>query len=111
MEPCGAPLFRFKHSIWEHELNSVTWFHLNAIHICRMYICVSLQGEDWVVPSSKLKLKQVREQDSGQYTCIAQHPTVSSLIKKRTILLTVLPGQSHRVTSTLNCSITCSEPP
>ncbi|KAI4898245.1 hypothetical protein NFI96_018263, partial [Prochilodus magdalenae] len=49
------------------------------------------EGEDWIVPSSKLKLAQVRDMDSGQYTCTAQHPTVSSLSKKRTISLTVLP--------------------
>ncbi|XP_017323261.1 uncharacterized protein si:ch211-79k12.1 [Ictalurus punctatus] len=54
----------------------------------------SKEGEDWMVPSSKLKLKQLREQDSGQYTCMAQHPSVSSLIKKRTINLTVLPEDS-----------------
>ncbi|KAF5899964.1 vascular endothelial growth factor receptor 3-like, partial [Clarias magur] len=52
------------------------------------------EGEDWVVPSSKLKLKQVREQDSGEYTCTAQHPSVSSLVKKRTISLTVLPEEA-----------------
>ncbi|XP_036449267.1 uncharacterized protein si:ch211-79k12.1 [Colossoma macropomum] len=49
------------------------------------------EGEDWIVPSSKLKLAQVRDLDSGKYTCTAQHPTVGSLSKKRTISITVLP--------------------
>ncbi|XP_060777226.1 vascular endothelial growth factor receptor 2 isoform X2 [Neoarius graeffei] len=58
------------------------------------------EGEDWVVPSSKLKLKQVRLQDSGEYTCRAQHPSVSSLTKKRTISLTVLPEDAAWYEST-----------
>ncbi|MCI4374794.1 hypothetical protein PGIGA_G00010250 [Pangasianodon gigas] len=58
------------------------------------------EGEDWMVPSSKLKLKKVREQDSGKYTCTAQHPSVSSLTKKRTINLTVLPEDAAWYEST-----------
>ncbi|KAI5620554.1 hypothetical protein C0J50_20021 [Silurus asotus] len=58
------------------------------------------EGEDWMVPSSTLKLKQVREQDSGQYTCTAQHPSVSSLSKKRTIHITVLPEDAAWYEST-----------
>ncbi|XP_066539164.1 uncharacterized protein si:ch211-79k12.1 [Hoplias malabaricus] len=51
----------------------------------------SKEGEDWIVPSNKLKLEQVRDLDSGKYTCMAQHPSVESLSKKRTISLTVMP--------------------
>ncbi|XP_072535126.1 vascular endothelial growth factor receptor 3 [Salminus brasiliensis] len=51
----------------------------------------SKEGDDWIVPSSKLRLEQVRDLDSGKYTCTAQHPTVESLSKKRTISITVLP--------------------
>ncbi|XP_022529965.2 uncharacterized protein si:ch211-79k12.1 [Astyanax mexicanus] len=51
----------------------------------------SKEGDDWIVPSSKLRLERVRDLDSGKYTCTAQHPTVDSLSKKRTISLTVLP--------------------
>ncbi|KAJ8388878.1 hypothetical protein AAFF_G00126340 [Aldrovandia affinis] len=50
----------------------------------------SKEGEDWVELSSKLKLKKVRMEDSGSYTCTAQHPSVSSLSKTRTITVTVL---------------------
>ncbi|XP_058603203.1 vascular endothelial growth factor receptor 3 [Onychostoma macrolepis] len=49
------------------------------------------EGEDWLLPSNKLKLKKVREQDGGRFTCSAQSPTVRSLMKKRTISITVLP--------------------
>ncbi|XP_064155803.1 vascular endothelial growth factor receptor 3 [Anguilla rostrata] len=49
------------------------------------------EGEDWLVPSSKLKLRSVRMENSGSYSCIAQHPTVSTLRKTRTITVTVLP--------------------
>ncbi|XP_027009328.1 uncharacterized protein si:ch211-79k12.1 [Tachysurus fulvidraco] len=58
------------------------------------------EGEDWIIPSSKIKLKNVHEENSGKYTCTAQHPTVSSLIKKRTIKLTVLPEESAWYEST-----------
>ncbi|XP_073703734.1 vascular endothelial growth factor receptor 3 [Garra rufa] len=49
------------------------------------------EGEDWLLPSNKLKLQKVTEQDGGRYTCSAQSPTVRSLMKKRTISITVLP--------------------
>ncbi|XP_071391641.1 uncharacterized protein [Centroberyx affinis] len=48
------------------------------------------EGGDWILPSSKLKLKKVSALDGGQYTCVAQHPNVSSLSKRRTISITVL---------------------
>lgn len=48
-------------------------------------------GDDWILPSSVLTLKKVSVNDEGQYTCLAQHPSVESLSKKRTISLTVLP--------------------
>ncbi|XP_036798414.1 uncharacterized protein LOC110534479 isoform X2 [Oncorhynchus mykiss] len=47
-------------------------------------------GEDWIVPSSKLRLKNVRMEDGGDYTCMAEHPTLSSLKKSSTISITVL---------------------
>ncbi|XP_061111397.1 vascular endothelial growth factor receptor 3 isoform X2 [Conger conger] len=49
------------------------------------------EGEDWLVLSSKLKLKNVRVEDSGSYTCVAQHPSISSLKRSRTVNVTVLP--------------------
>ncbi|XP_062847963.1 advanced glycosylation end product-specific receptor [Trichomycterus rosablanca] len=58
------------------------------------------EGETWMVPSSKLKLFQVRDLDSGAYTCTAQHPTVSSLSKKRTVKITVLPEEAAWYEST-----------
>ncbi|XP_048880319.1 basal cell adhesion molecule [Brienomyrus brachyistius] len=58
------------------------------------------EGEDWVMPSSKLKLKKVRIEDSGQYTCTAQHPSVSRLSKTRTISITVLPEDAPWYEST-----------
>ncbi|XP_052434537.1 vascular endothelial growth factor receptor 3 [Carassius gibelio] len=48
------------------------------------------EGEDWLLASNKLKLEKVREQDGGRFTCSAQSPTVRSLVKKRTISITVL---------------------
>lgn len=48
------------------------------------------EGEDWLLPSNKLKLDKVKDDDSGRYTCSAQSPTVRSLMKKRTISITVL---------------------
>ncbi|XP_029600302.1 sialic acid-binding Ig-like lectin 11 isoform X2 [Salmo trutta] len=51
-------------------------------------------GEDWIVPSSKLRLKNVRMEDGGDYTCMAEHPTLSSLKRSSTISITVLPACS-----------------
>ncbi|XP_020510567.1 cell surface glycoprotein MUC18 [Labrus bergylta] len=48
-------------------------------------------GDDWILPSSKLTLKKVNAMDGGRYTCMAEHPSVESLSKKRTISITVLP--------------------
>ncbi|XP_076594140.1 B-cell receptor CD22 [Chaetodon auriga] len=48
-------------------------------------------GDDWILPSSKLTLKKVSAMDEGQYTCMAEHPTMESLSKRRTISITVLP--------------------
>ncbi|KAM9724432.1 uncharacterized protein ACNS7B_019494 [Menidia menidia] len=49
------------------------------------------EGSDWLLPSSTLTLKKVSELEEGQYTCMAQHPSVESLIKQSTISITVLP--------------------
>ncbi|XP_034554650.1 uncharacterized protein si:ch211-79k12.1 [Notolabrus celidotus] len=51
-------------------------------------------GDDWILPSSKLTLKKVSVTDGGQYTCMAEHPSVESLNKKRTISITVLPADA-----------------
>ncbi|XP_035528410.1 hemicentin-2 [Morone saxatilis] len=48
-------------------------------------------GDDWILPSSTLTLKKVSAADEGQYTCIAEHPSVESFSKRRTISITVLP--------------------
>ncbi|TSL40947.1 Hemicentin-1 [Bagarius yarrelli] len=58
------------------------------------------EGEDYIIPSSKLKLKHVTKENSGKYTCVAQHPSVSSLTKKHTIKLTVLPEKAAWYEST-----------
>ncbi|XP_023256850.1 hemicentin-2-like [Seriola lalandi dorsalis] len=49
------------------------------------------EGSDWILPSSKLTLKKVSATDGGLYTCMAEHPSVESLSKKRTVSITVLP--------------------
>ncbi|XP_040900616.1 carcinoembryonic antigen-related cell adhesion molecule 18 [Toxotes jaculatrix] len=49
------------------------------------------EGSDWILPSSKLTLKKVNAMDGGQYTCMAEHPSMESLSKKRTVTITVLP--------------------
>ncbi|XP_042165188.1 carcinoembryonic antigen-related cell adhesion molecule 18-like [Oncorhynchus tshawytscha] len=54
-------------------------------------------GDDWIVPSSKLRLKNVRMEDGGDYTCMAEHPTLSSLKKSSTISITVLPASNGRL--------------
>lgn len=51
------------------------------------------QGDDWILPSSKLTLKKVSAQDEGKYTCVAEHPSVESFSRRRTISITVLPGK------------------
>ncbi|XP_070691660.1 advanced glycosylation end product-specific receptor [Pempheris klunzingeri] len=48
-------------------------------------------GGDWILPSSQLTLRKVGLTDEGQYTCMAEHPSVASLSKRRTISITVLP--------------------
>lgn len=58
------------------------------------------EGADWVLSASKLKLKKVTSQDGGRYTCTAQSPTVQSLMKKRTISVTVLPENAAWYEST-----------
>ncbi|XP_068426633.1 CD166 antigen [Clinocottus analis] len=50
----------------------------------------SRDGDDWILPSSTLTLKKIKAMDQGQYTCMAEHPSVESLSKKRTISITVL---------------------
>ncbi|XP_029308218.1 uncharacterized protein LOC115021733 [Cottoperca gobio] len=47
-------------------------------------------GDDWILPSSTLTLKKMSAMDEGQYTCMAKHPSVESLSKKRSISITVL---------------------
>ncbi|CAJ1062679.1 uncharacterized protein si:ch211-79k12.1 [Xyrichtys novacula] len=51
-------------------------------------------GDDWILPSSKLTLKKVSATDGGKYTCVAEHPSVESLSKSRTINISVLPADS-----------------
>lgn len=53
------------------------------------------QGNDWILPSSTLTLKKVSEADEGTYTCMAEHPSMASLNKKRTISITVLSGKKR----------------
>lgn len=58
------------------------------------------EGDDWILPSNKLKLDKVSDQNGGRYTCSAQSPTVRSLMKKRTISITVLPEDAAWYEST-----------
>ncbi|XP_067093299.1 cell surface glycoprotein MUC18 [Osmerus mordax] len=58
------------------------------------------EGEDWILPSSKLFLRKMRVEDGGAYTCVASHPTVPSLKKSRTISITVLPEDAPWYEST-----------
>ncbi|GAA6220365.1 uncharacterized protein LOC108898440 [Lates japonicus] len=48
------------------------------------------EGSDWILPSSKLTLKKMSATDEGQYTCMAQHPSMESLSRKRSVSITVL---------------------
>ncbi|KAL0985032.1 hypothetical protein UPYG_G00152070 [Umbra pygmaea] len=52
-------------------------------------------GVDWILPSSKLKLKNVKMEDSGVYSCTAEHPSVASLKKSYNISITVVPASSR----------------
>ncbi|XP_034730777.1 uncharacterized protein si:ch211-79k12.1 isoform X2 [Etheostoma cragini] len=47
-------------------------------------------GNDWILPSSTLTLRKMTAMDEGQYTCMAVHPSVESLSKKRSFSITVL---------------------
>ncbi|KAM7421227.1 hypothetical protein PAMA_015397 [Pampus argenteus] len=58
------------------------------------------EGDDWILPSSKLTLKKMSTMSGGQYTCMAEHPSVESLSKKRTISITVLPEDAPWYEST-----------
>ncbi|XP_012737213.2 uncharacterized protein si:ch211-79k12.1 [Fundulus heteroclitus] len=49
------------------------------------------EGNDWILPSSTLTLKKVSAVDEGKYTCMAEHPSVKSFTKTRTISITLLP--------------------
>ncbi|XP_058504785.1 carcinoembryonic antigen-related cell adhesion molecule 1 [Solea solea] len=49
------------------------------------------EGSDWILPSSTLTLRKASVADEGQYTCMAEHPSVESLSKKRSVRITVLP--------------------
>lgn len=48
------------------------------------------EDSDWILPSPLLTLKKVSASENGQYTCSAQHPSIASLSKKRTITINVL---------------------
>ncbi|XP_056299966.1 uncharacterized protein si:ch211-79k12.1 [Pseudoliparis swirei] len=50
----------------------------------------SRDGDDWILPSSTLTLRKISAMDEGQYTCIAEHPSVEALRMNRTISITVL---------------------
>ncbi|XP_054639195.1 uncharacterized protein si:ch211-79k12.1 [Dunckerocampus dactyliophorus] len=52
------------------------------------------ENDDWMLPSSLLKLKGVRATDAGVYTCTAEHPTVP-LRKWRNISIVVLPEDAR----------------
>lgn len=68
-------------------------FHFGFSLTC---LCFSpSQGSDWVLPSSKLTLRKVSASDGGRYSCMAEHPSVNSLSKKRTVSITVLPGKKR----------------
>nr|XP_046254696.1 neural cell adhesion molecule 2 [Scatophagus argus] len=58
------------------------------------------KGNDWILPSSRLTLRKVSAMDEGQYTCMAEHPSVESLSKTRTISITVLPEDAPWYEST-----------
>ncbi|GLD65275.1 uncharacterized protein AKAME5_001675100 [Lates japonicus] len=53
------------------------------------------EGSDWILPSSKLTLKKMSATDEGQYTCMAQHPSMESLSRKRSVSITVLSGKRN----------------
>ncbi|KAM9852563.1 hemicentin-2 [Aulostomus maculatus] len=53
------------------------------------------EGDDWILPSSQLTLKKVSAADGGQYSCIAEHPSEKSLIRKRTVTITLLPEDAR----------------
>ncbi|KAJ4922777.1 hypothetical protein JOQ06_022764 [Pogonophryne albipinna] len=55
----------------------------------------SKDGDDWILPSSTLTLRKMTAADEGQYTCVAEHPSVETLSKKRTISIAVLPEDAR----------------
>ncbi|XP_068616511.1 immunoglobulin superfamily DCC subclass member 4 [Brachionichthys hirsutus] len=58
------------------------------------------EGDDWILPDSKLALKKVVASESGLYTCRAEHPDIASLSKSRTVRITVLPADAPWYQST-----------
>lgn len=66
-----------------------------SLSFALLYVSIFLsQGDDWILPSSTLTLRKVTAMDEGQYTCMAEHPSMESLSKRRTISITVLPGKA-----------------
>ncbi|KAK5861900.1 hypothetical protein PBY51_017338 [Eleginops maclovinus] len=55
----------------------------------------SKDGDDWILPSSTLTLRKMTAADEGQYTCVAEHPSVGTLTKKRKVSITVLPEDAR----------------
>uniref|UniRef100_V9L6R0 Ig-like domain-containing protein n=1 Tax=Callorhinchus milii TaxID=7868 RepID=V9L6R0_CALMI len=50
----------------------------------------SKEGSDWIYPNQELQIESVTEVDSGNYSCQAKHPTVSGLLKTRSVLIRVV---------------------
>nr|XP_033770155.1 hemicentin-2-like [Geotrypetes seraphini] len=62
----------------------------------------SKEGEDWIIASDTLKLVKVLKEQSGTYTCQARNPVVFSLVKRKSVQLTVISSETRAVYGSLS---------
>ncbi|XP_069496986.1 uncharacterized protein [Ambystoma mexicanum] len=59
----------------------------------------SRKGDDWIIASNTLKLKEISKDQAGTYTCQARHPVLFNLVKSMSVELEVrkpAPGLSAK---------------
>ncbi|XP_030069152.1 basal cell adhesion molecule [Microcaecilia unicolor] len=62
----------------------------------------SKEGEDWIKVTDTLKLVKVLKEQSGTYTCQARNPVVFSLVKSKSVHLTVISSEAQTVYGSLS---------